>query len=119
MIVVVKSGETRRLRFPSLVVAACLIVACSASSGQGALFSDQTPTPVGAPSARPGVTFLDAGAGPTFQPASRADLGAPCDPTRSIRNDGPALLVKEPEVLARFSLERTLSQIIATAGVTM
>lgn len=43
------------------------------------------------------------------------DVGAPCEPSRTVDSNGPALLVKDPEVLARFGLERVLRQIIDTA----
>jgi hypothetical protein len=43
------------------------------------------------------------------------DLGASCDPSRSITSDSAALVVRDPEVLARFGLERVLRQIATTA----
>lgn len=43
------------------------------------------------------------------------DLGASCDATRRVRSDGEALLVRDPELLASFTLERVLAQIVATA----
>lgn len=118
MIVVVKSGEMPRVCSLWLVAACSVSVACSASSGEGTPFSSQTPTPTAtatAPPTPPTLIFRDAGAGPTFNPFGSGDLGALCAPSRSIRSDGPALLVRDPEVLARFALERTLSQIIATS----
>ena len=36
------------------------------------------------------------------------DLGASCDPTRSVASDGSALLERDPAALAAFSLERVL-----------
>jgi hypothetical protein len=50
---------------------------------------------------------------PTHDPA---DLGASCDPGWSVTSDGAALLVRDPEVLSRFALERVLAQILDTAG---
>jgi hypothetical protein len=36
-----------------------------------------------------------------------------CDPTRSVRSDGPALLISDPAVLSRFTLERVLGHLAA------
>src|SRR5688572_33274249 len=33
------------------------------------------------------------------------DFGAPCDPSRQVTSESEALLVRDPEILARFSLE--------------
>jgi hypothetical protein len=52
-------------------------------------------------------------------PATRDDLGAACDPARGVAADGPGLIVRDPEVLAAFSLERSLQQLAASAGVTL
>ncbi|MEI9952977.1 MAG: Hint domain-containing protein [Pseudomonadota bacterium] len=47
------------------------------------------------------------------------DLGAECDPNRKLGAVGSALIVRDPEVLAEFSLERTLRQIASTAHVQL
>ncbi len=39
-----------------------------------------------------------------------------CDPDRSVASDSRALLVRDPAVLARFSLERVLTQLVDLAG---
>lgn len=41
-----------------------------------------------------------------------------CDPTISTASDGPALLVRNPEVLERFSLKRVLQQLLDRGGET-
>lgn len=55
---------------------------------------------------------LSVGAG--FEPTA-LDLGADCDASRSVASDGAALVVRDPEVLERFGLERVLRQIATTA----
>lgn len=45
------------------------------------------------------------------------DLGADCDPARGVPADGLGLVVRDPEVLAAFSLERTLQQLLSSAEV--
>lgn len=52
-------------------------------------------------------------------PTSRNDLGAECDRNRGVAADGKGLIVRDPQVLAAFSLERTLQQLAATASVTL
>jgi hypothetical protein len=42
-------------------------------------------------------------------------LGAECDPTRQVDSAGEALLVRDPEILQRFSLERVLGRLIELA----
>ena len=51
------------------------------------------------------------------QPSPR-DLGADCDPSWSVESASNALLDRDPAVLARFPLERVLTQIIQTAEFT-
>jgi hypothetical protein len=48
-------------------------------------------------------------------------LQGACDPTLSVRSDGPALLVNDEAVLSRFPLERMLDQLIhlSAADATM
>ena len=55
---------------------------------------------------------------PTPPGAEAELLGAACDPSREVE-DNLALLVQEPETLARFSLERVLSHVLATAGAQL
>jgi hypothetical protein len=43
-------------------------------------------------------------------------IKVPCEPTLSVRSDGPALLVRDPAVLSSFTLERVLKQIITFSG---
>jgi hypothetical protein len=43
------------------------------------------------------------------------ELGAECDETRSVASDDDALLVRDPEILKSFSLQRVLEQIISTS----
>ena len=63
-----------------------------------------------APSPEGGLSInVDAGA---FMPPGFP----PCDPTRSVASDGPALLERDPAALAGFSLERVMARLIATAG---
>jgi hypothetical protein len=44
------------------------------------------------------------------------DLGAPCDPTRTVDGTGASLVVRDLTTLQRFPLQRVLAQIVATAG---
>src|SRR5579871_2748514 len=44
------------------------------------------------------------------------DLGAPCDPTRTVDSTGASLVVRDPNALQRFPLQRVLAQILATSG---
>jgi hypothetical protein len=41
-----------------------------------------------------------------------------CDPSRSVKSDGSALLERDPAALAGFSLERVLARLIETAGAS-
>jgi hypothetical protein len=41
-----------------------------------------------------------------------------CDPTRSVKSDGPALIVRDPLILSSFTLERVLKQLISLSGAT-
>jgi len=80
-------------------------------------------TPTSPPEKGPGPTPQPPLAtGGTFTlplaPMARDDLGAACDMGRGVPADGKGLIVRDPEVLAAFSLERTLQQLAATAGVT-
>jgi hypothetical protein len=56
---------------------------------------------------------------PNPTPTPRNDLGAECDPSRSVGADGPALIVTDPEVLAEFPLERVLQRIAVSAQVQL
>jgi hypothetical protein len=49
---------------------------------------------------------------PVFDPGTS---GHACNPNLSVTSDGPALLVNDPAVLERFSLERVLQQLIDTS----
>jgi len=79
--------------------------------------TSQPPSATTAPDAGTPTVSFDAGSTVFTQPP--VDLGAACDPTRSVPSDGNALLVRDPDVLSRFSLERALTNIIETAGATM
>lgn len=53
--------------------------------------------------------------GPTpLGPEPTVDLGAECDSSRRVDGTGEALLVRDPEILERFSLERVLARMIDT-----
>jgi hypothetical protein len=91
---------------------AALCVACSASPTDKP-WLDQG-TPIGGSG---GATTAAATTG-AFT-GGGTNLGAPCDPTRSVQSDGPALLVRDPDILSRFPLDRVLGQIVATAGAQM
>lgn len=43
---------------------------------------------------------------------------AQCDPTITVKSDGPALLVRDPAVLESFALERVLTQLLERIGDT-
>jgi hypothetical protein len=51
--------------------------------------------------------------------APNSELGAACDETRSVASDDDALLVRDPEVLKSFSLQRVLEQIISTSTASI
>src|SRR5436190_22556845 len=90
-----------------------LVFACSAGPGSGSAPFGASPPPAltTAPSASsPGPAF----SAPTSSIPFKEDLGASCNPNRSIRRDGPALIVTDPAVLSRFPLDRTVAQIITT-----
>ncbi len=44
------------------------------------------------------------------------ELGLKCNPTLSVKSDGQGLIVRDPEVLAHFTLERVLGQLIRLSG---
>jgi hypothetical protein len=92
-------------------LAAALSVACSSAppahhdepAGDG---GGSTPT-------SPSGTIVE------YKKQPPTDLGASCNPSRSVQSDGPALLVRDPDVLSRFPLDRVLGQIISTAGAAV
>lgn len=89
--------------------------ACS-DAPRGSAPSTGSAGTTGAPPVIGGTPIL-VGPGPVVvNPALEIDLGATCDETRGVESEGAALLVRDPEVLARFTLERVLAQLIATAG---
>jgi hypothetical protein len=49
--------------------------------------------------------------------AATSELGAECDETRGVDSDDEALLVRDPEILKSFSLERVLQQLVSTGKV--
>lgn len=59
-----------------------------------------------------GIIILEPDPGPTL-----VELGAECDPTRGVKADGSELIVRDPEVLVDFSLERVLLQLAERARV--
>lgn len=58
-----------------------------------------------------------AGVPPVNEP--RFAFGASCDESRGVEDVEPALVVRDPEVLANFSLEQVLEQIIAGTGAAI
>jgi hypothetical protein len=52
---------------------------------------------------------------PAIAPRRLSDALA-CDPDISVRSDGPALIVQDPAILERFTLERVLEHLIDRAG---
>ncbi len=79
--------------------------------------------------AEPGLTTSDpagTGAGGTSGAGASSgdgifDPGGPsvsCDPSLSVKSDGPALLVNDPAVLSKFTLNRVLTQLLSLAGAT-
>jgi hypothetical protein len=74
------------------------------------------PPAAGAGGSTPMIGPILLGPGPAPGPSLGIDLGASCDETRGVKSGGAALLVRDPEVLARFSLERVLARLIETAG---
>ena len=48
--------------------------------------------------------------------APSTDLGADCDPSRSVQSGGAALIERDPAALAGFSLKRVLTQLFSSAG---
>lgn len=101
-----------------LSTAACddVPVPSTAASGSGGS------TAGGGSSAGGGLTLpLPTGGSDTIAlpPVPDADeLGAVCDPKRGVGPDGAQLIVRDPEVLADFSLERVLTQIAQSVRVT-
>src|SRR5205809_1093508 len=102
-----------RYFFLSGPLAAAFLAACSSARlGQG-----NAPAVDAGSSSMPSID-TDAGGVVLGKPLP-VDLGATCDASRSVKSDGAALLVRDAETLSRFSLERVLAQIIATAGATI
>jgi hypothetical protein len=99
-----------------LVLGASLCVACTEASHGGATNTGGTGTSGAPPVLGVGGMPTFVGPGPAPSPSLGSDLGATCDETRGVKSQGAALLVRDPEVLARFTLERVLAQLIETAG---
>jgi len=99
------------------VLGVSLCAACSSEASHGgATNTGSTGTSGASPTFGVGGTPILVGPGPVPSPTLGIDLGATCDETRGVKSQGAALLVSDPEVLARFTLERVLAQLIETAG---
>jgi hypothetical protein len=97
---------------PARIALAALLAACASPPEPGA---NDPSVDAGEASVEPpregggGLEIIDPG----------HDLGAACDPARSVQADGAALLERDPTALTGLSLERVLAQLLATAGASL
>lgn len=100
-------------RLPVSIVASALLAGCMGVGNPGTP-GDTTTTGAGGSGSSGSAGGAGTGGEPFFP-----DPGTPaCDPTLSVKSDGPALLVNDPAVLAGFSMERVLKQLIDRSGPT-
>jgi hypothetical protein len=86
---------------PALVLAGGLLAGCGGVPGQGTTGAEPSPSPT-----TPSISEQ-----PPPDPGTVA-----CNPNITVESESPALLVKDPAVLAHFRLERVLTQLIDLAG---
>ena len=104
----------------TLILASALLTACSIAEGQNST-SSGGPSSTTAGSGGSGGSGDTGGAGPTGGGGSFFEgppAPPPCDPTLSVKSESPALLVNDPAVLAHFSMERVLQQLLDRSGPT-
>jgi hypothetical protein len=91
---------------PVAALAGVLFTGCGGSGPSG----DGDGVPPHGDSTNSGSVFTPNDQGPNPWP----QVG--CDPTLSVKSDGPALIVRDPAVLSSFTLERVLTQLISLSG---